>query len=138
MRLVAGFVALAGGLWLAAVQQGWIAGAVLLATAAFAWLWTRAFVAARRRIADPSRFYLELGASELVLAEGEDVQSVPWRSVERVEVDQDSLVVIVTCRDGQRLRIEPRYRGIGLQELGEVIHRAHREANPGCAEPNHD
>lgn len=105
---------------------GWVA-ALVAALASVGWVvsWRRG----RKRARRAGEWYLELGPEALVLAEGGDRLQVPWSEVERVLVDEDRLVVRLERAGQAPLDIQPRYRGVGLEELGAAIHAAHRDAS---------
>ncbi|MDB4991268.1 MAG: hypothetical protein JWN04_6446 [Myxococcaceae bacterium] len=48
---------------------------------------------------------------------------LPWTDVARIEVDEERLDIVVTKRDAQTLRIEPRYEGVDLYELVRTLNR---------------
>ena len=104
---------------------GWVF-AILLAALALGW--TAAGWRGLRRAKSPEGWFLEAGPERLTLAERGQRLDIPWSQIVRIEVDEDRLVVAVHRHTGDPVTLTPRYRGVGLHELGEALRVRHRDA----------
>lgn len=104
---------------------GWFF-AVLLAALALGW--AAAGLRGLRRAKRPGDWFLEARPGGLTLAERGNRLEIPWSDIERIEVDEDRLVVSVHRHTGDPVALTPRYRGVGLHELGEALRVRHRDA----------
>lgn len=124
LRLL-GAVAVVGGCgWIAVTRPGVVVGIVAAFGLLVAAFWVVSWRRSEKRLRDAPRWYLELGADELVLSEGERVVHVPWPSVRGVEIDEERLVVVVTRTGADPVVIEPRYPGVAIEALAAAV-RAH-------------
>jgi hypothetical protein len=133
LRMAAAFIALAAGVWLAAVDGRFWLRATALASIVFALRWLQVLRAARAALTDGAGHYLEITDDQVVLADGAKQRTVPRADVRAVLLDDDRLVVVLRLASGEELPIEPRYGGLKLRELGETLQRAlwaptHRDA----------
>lgn len=129
LRLTAALIVTAAAVWLAALAtrlEAWLFVALGLASAL---AWTVMVRRARARLAQADRYRLTLDPEGLRLVEGETERRVAWREVEAVETDEERLVVRVSVEGHEALLIEPRYGGLGVHDLEEVIRRALEEAS---------
>ena len=105
-------------IWNGAGTIGW----VIVVTS---WLiglgWVAAFAMSRRRAREADAHYLELDGEGLTMARGAEPVRLAWSDVDGVEVDEDQLVVWVSRREGERLRIDPVWRGVSLEQLGDAL-----------------
>jgi len=112
----------------AAAAVAWDGGAVRWTLAVLAWLaalaWIGRAAVARRTERDAEHHYLELGAEGLALCRGADPLLVPWSTVSRVEVDEESLTVRVERGGEPPLALEPIWGGLGVYDLCERVERA--------------
>ncbi len=122
LRLCAAALAAISGVWLFAVTSSWVLRATAGASVLFAMIWTRAQL---RVLRSPSATadYLEIGEHHLAIVEAGHARSVPLSAVRSVAIDEDRLVLVLDLQAGP-LIIEPRYRGVGLRELGQQIQHA--------------
>lgn len=124
LRLTAAIAVLAGAVWLVLVAKdpaAWVcSGAALLASVA----WLVMGLRARGRIRAAERHRLSLEPKALHLVEGSHERRVPWADVERIEVDEERLVVRVSIAEGEPLIIEPRFGGLGVHDLEAAVRRA--------------
>jgi len=129
LRLTAAIVVGAAAVWLALLDPGvkmWVCiGGAMVASLA----WVAMALGARKRRTDAERHRLVLEPGGLHLVEGTEERRVSWADVERIETDEERLVVRVSVRDGQALTIEPRYGGLGTHELEAAVRRAHAAAS---------
>ncbi len=133
LRLVAAGLALASGVWLVWVAQPlWLRGVGVVACA-FAALWARRNVKQAAAHAAQPEAYLELGEDHLALVDGPSTRSLPLASIAAVELDDDRLVVVLRLHGGEPWLLEPRYRGIGLRELAQRVHRAVQAQREGAS-----
>lgn len=130
LRLFGAVLVLAMGMalvWNGAGTIGW----VIVATS---WLigfgWIAAYAISRRRAREADAHYLELDARGLTMARGADPVHLAWSDVDGVEVDEDRLVVWVSRRKGERLRIDPVWRGVSLEQLGDALRAGLEEHAP--------
>ena len=128
LRLLGAVLVFAMGLalvWRGAGAIGW----VIVVTS---WLiglgWVAAFALSRKRAREAHQHYLIVDAQGLTMARGAEPVQLRWSEVDDIEVDEDRLVVWVSRRAGERLRIDPVWRGVSLEQLGDTI-RAGLEAN---------
>lgn len=123
---------------LVVIAIGWMLtagpGALGYALAFIGGLVSIGWVFAYRRAVARSRmglsYFLDLAPDALLLAEGEVRHHIDWAEVTDVEIDEEKLVVSVSRRGAPPLRIQPRYRGVSLEELGEAVRRAWLDAAP--------
>jgi hypothetical protein len=59
---------------------------------------------------------------------------VPFSDVERIEVDEERVDILVTKRDAAALRIEPRYTGVDIYELVHTLDKARASAQSAGVE----
>jgi hypothetical protein len=135
LRMLAALLSALSSLWLLAVTESWWLRAVALAGLAFAALWARA----QRRVLGAevsrvSRDYLELGEHHLAIVQQGQARSLSLASVRRIELDDDRLEVVLHLDSGEQLRLEPRYRGVGLRDLGKLLHDAVEHATRAAAD----
>ncbi len=128
LRLLGAAVVAACAAWMASSSPsalGWLF--VLLALLASGG-WLAAGLSGRRRARRAGDYFLEAGPEGLLLADGERRLHVPWSEILAVNVDEERLTVEVTRRTGDPLVVQPRYRGIGVHELGRALDEARRGA----------
>jgi hypothetical protein len=53
---------------------------------------------------------------------------IPFADVERIEVDEERVDVLVTKRDASTLRVEPQYTGVDIYELVHTLDNARASA----------
>lgn len=122
LRLVAAVVSAIAVLWLLALTSfSWWALVVATVVA----------IAARFWIASWSRIEKSPSPDLVLTSDGLELGAarIAWSSVERVELDQDRLLVRVVTKgetNDDPLEIEPPYDGLGLDDLGRVIEDARR------------
>ncbi len=90
--------------------------------------WVVAYRRSRTRAAQAARHFLEISEAGLTLAEGEEEHHIAWTEMETVEVDEERLVVSVARKEAAPLTIQPRYRGVSLEELAAAIRRGREGA----------
>ncbi|MCA9582970.1 MAG: hypothetical protein KC416_14320, partial [Myxococcales bacterium] len=83
--------------------------------------WGLSVVRTRRRSHLASRYYLDLSAEGLALAEGEARHQIAWAEVEGIWVDEERIQVVIERKGEEPLRIEPRYGGLGAYGLAEYL-----------------
>ena len=133
VRVTAAWLAMAAGIWLAAVDAAVWLRVTALTSVAFSVRWLMVQRAARAALSDPTQHYLEITREHLVIAEGSSQRTIARQEIRAIELDEDRLVVVVRLLDGQAQTIEPRYGKLGPRELGETLVRvlcvpAHRDA----------
>jgi len=140
LRLAAAVLAGVAGIWLAWVEQSMWLRITALASAAFAARWIAGFRKTQRTARAAAAHFLEITTQRVTLAAGTHQRSVPFDRVQRIELDEDRLTVVMRMTDGEELVIEPVYGGLGLRELGETLQRYlswQRSRNvAGCTERN--
>lgn len=131
LKLAFGILALLSALWLLAVDSRPVPRITAGLGALFGVLWVSRYL---RRRTTRTKDCLVLNAHGLHLrCNGQNAVDVPWDTVERVELDEDALVVCVIRRDGPEVRLDPGFGGLPLRALGETIHGAlvkHRACIP--------
>lgn len=134
LRLMAAVLSLLGGLWLLALPYP-LPRAIALVGLAFAVIFLRQAARSRGQRLRAADHYLELAPEELRLRQGDALEIVPWAQVESVGIDEDHLTVSVARKNHPPLELEPRYRGLGLHALGELVHKEFATAKKrrGCA-----
>ncbi|MGD8859509.1 MAG: hypothetical protein PVI30_05815 [Myxococcales bacterium] len=109
---------------------------VALAGLIFAGLWLlrahRDAVAAQH----PHEHFLELAADGLTRGEPGEVTTLPWQQLRGLELDEDRLVIRLHPAQGPPIVIEPRYHGIDLYDLRDLIAETWKAASPGALEPS--
>ena len=126
---LAGAALVAGcAVWMAATEPGPLGWFFVVLLGLFAVGWLFAARGGRRRARGSDAWFLEIGPGGLVLAEGARRREVAWDEVTGVEVDEDRLVVTLDTTTGSPVIVQPRYRGVGLHELGGLLREAHRGA----------
>lgn len=110
------------------------AGAIGWVIVVTSWLiglgWVAAFAISRRRAREAEAHYLELDSSGLTMARGAAPVRLAWSEVDGVEIDEDRLVVWVSRREGERLRIDPVWRGVSLEQLEDALRAGLEEHAP--------
>jgi hypothetical protein len=137
VRLVAAVLTAAAAIWLTWVQHE--IGFRLLAVAGglFAVRWLLVYRRSARTVSSAEAHYLEITTERLTLADGTHHRSIPIDRIERVELDEDRLVVVLRLGSGDELPIEPVYGGLGLRDLAETLERYRRARfGLGCTELN--
>ncbi len=101
--------------------------AVLALLLSLAWLGQarRLWRASKR---EPDALFVHAGGIEL--REAGQSTWLAWAEVERVEVDEERLEVVITRHVAPALRIEPRYPGVDIYELVRTLDHA-RFSAPG-------
>jgi hypothetical protein len=90
-----------------------------------------------RRLDPNDAHYLEITPEHLILAQGAHRRTVPFAQLDRIELDEDRLAVVLCLGTGEALTVEPVYGGLGLLELGETLQRyARGRSKVGCTELN--
>lgn len=130
LRLLAGLAVLGLAAWIASTRPGFWGWAMAVAGAGASAGWVAAFVRARRRLREEHRDLLEIDPAGLRWIEGRTEARVAWSEVRSIETDEDALVVRVEREDAAPLGIEPRYEGVGLHELEDLLRRAWRRGTP--------
>lgn len=128
LRLFGAVVVSGCAIWMAASDPSALGWFFVIFAALFALGWTAAGMRGRRRARQTEGHFLEVRDDGLLLADGARRLQVPWNEVDTVDVDEDRLVIEVRRRTGDPIVVQPRYRGIGLHELGRVLADAHRDA----------
>jgi uncharacterized iron-regulated membrane protein len=82
----------------------------------------------RRSAAAPEPGSLTVYGAGYALREHDRNDWVAWSDVEKIEVDEERLDIVVTKRDACRVRIEPRYAGVDLYELVHTLDNARASA----------
>jgi hypothetical protein len=128
LRTLGAVAALAAAVWMASLGPGAV-GAVLVCIAALAGMgWLLAAAAGRRRARNPGAWSLTLDDEALRLREGAVTTEVPWTEVDLVEVDEDRLVVRVCRTTGETVWLEPRYPGLSVHGLADLVDTRARAA----------
>ena len=135
LRLAFAALALVAAVWLLAVDGRTVPRIAAGLSLAFGFAWAWRFV--RGRTHDAQADQLCMNENALVLRRGGSEQAVPWLSIQRIELDQDALVVCVVVREGGEVRVEPGYGGLGLDHLGKLI-QERLKASRVCTMPEHD
>jgi hypothetical protein len=144
LRLVAAVLAAAAGIWLVWVEHSVWLRLTALASVAFAVHWTLGFRKTSRVTQAAARHFLEISTQRLTLASGASERTIAFERVQRIELDEDRLAVVLRMDSGEELAIEPMYGGLDLRGLGETLQRyldSQRAVNvaekvPGCTERN--
>lgn len=80
--------------------------------------------------------YLELGHDGLKLHEAGRDQLFPWTEIVRVAIDYDRLTLALLRHSGEIVHLEPRYRGVTLEDLCEAVRALHSSAQSEGAPPS--
>jgi hypothetical protein len=137
MRLVAAVVTGVAAIWLAWVERSIGFRLLGLTGGLFAARWLLVYRNAARTVSSADAHYLEITTERLTVASGAQQRAIPLEHVERIELDEDRLVVVLRLGSGEELPIEPVYGGLGLRDLAETLER-YLSARPrlGCTELN--
>jgi len=137
VRLAAAVVAGAASAWLIWVEQSIVLRLLALAGAAFAVRWIIGYRKTGRSLSAADAHYLEITKDRLTVADGTHPRSIPATQIERIELDEDRLVVVLRLEGGEELPIEPVYGGLGLRDLAETLQQyVSARAGAGCTEPD--
>lgn len=79
-----------------------------------------------RRASRADGWYLEVDREGLLLAEGRRRHQMSWEEVLGIEVDEETLRLSVLRQDGPPMAIHPRYGGVGIYELRDILREARR------------
>jgi hypothetical protein len=136
LRLAAAVIAAVGGGWLA-----WVDTSIWMRLTALAsWMFAARFVAGYRkaRRLDPNdAHYLEITPEHLILAQGAQHRTIPFAQLDRIELDEDRIAVVLCLGTGEELTVEPVYGGLGQLELAETLQRySQGRSKVGCTELN--
>jgi hypothetical protein len=102
----------------------------------FATLWiVRAAKLLRRESIPADKDYLELSHTSLKLREHGRELVLPWEEIVRVAIDQDRLTLALLRRTGEIVNIEPRYKGVTLEDLCVAVRALHSSAQSAGAPP---
>jgi hypothetical protein len=124
LRLAAGSLAGASGLWLAWVASHWAHGLFAAAAAVAAVAWTREYRKARAQAQQRTAWQLVVRERGLERRHGADVLRVRWTDVEEIDVDEERLVLRLWPAEGPPLALEPLYRCGGLDGLHARVRAA--------------
>jgi hypothetical protein len=140
LRLAAAVIAGGGGVWLACVEQSMWLRLTALAGVLFAARWIASYRKALRTTRDASLHFIEITTQRVTLANGSNQRTIASERIERIELDEDRLAVVLCLDHGEDVVIEPVYGGLGLRELGETLQRylsaKPGDFRPGCTELN--
>jgi hypothetical protein len=125
LRLIAAVVAVVGGVWLAWVDDSLWLRLTALASGLFAVRFVASYRKARRLNPSDAQ-YLEITPEHLTLAHGAHLRSIPVEHIDRIELDEDRIAVVLCLGTGEELTVEPVYGGLGLRELAETLQRYSR------------
>lgn len=127
VRTIAGLLALAGAsaLLLGRLPLPVFLVALLAALISLAWLaqGRRAHRAAQQKPA-----VLRVHAQGLACEDAKGETWIAWSDVERVEVDEERLDIVLFRRDAPPFRLEPRYAGVDLYSLVHTLDEARHSA----------
>jgi len=90
--------------------------------------WLRQAGRLRRSAAAPVPGSLTVYRDGYAVREHDRNEFVGWSDVEKIDVDEERLDIVVTKRDASTLRIEPRYAGVDLYELVHTLDNARASA----------
>ena len=128
MRLGGAFLVFLMGLILISRGTGPVGWVIIAATWIIGVLWLFSSRASLRRASQKNQYYVELGPLGLELCMHGTSRHVQWAQIDNIELDEEKLVIWITCHNGQQLRIDPIWQGIGLYELMETIRSTLMEA----------
>lgn len=128
LRLAGAALVLACAIWMMVSDPTPLAWVFIVLMVLLSLGWTAAGLRGRRRAGRGSDWFLDVSDEGLTLAEPGKRLDVSWSDVTAVEIDEDRLLVLVRTRTGAELPVQPRYRGVGLHELGAALEDAHRRA----------
>jgi len=130
LRLGSAFVILVANAWLFTSEPSGLVAAVGAISILVALGWIAASVRTAAYMRDHSTDHLSLDTDGLRLADGSVRHHIGWTNVTDVEIDEEKLVISVSQRDAPPLRIQPRYQGVSLDELGQAVREAWLDAGP--------
>lgn len=130
LRFGAAMAVIVAGAMLWQFDLGGVANAAvgLAGLAALGWL----FVVRRslRRLPDQERWSLTCAGTELILLQ-EETQRIPWANIDRIDADEERLVVSVQA-EGTSLQLSPVWCGdngrLGLHELATLLEAQRQRA----------
>jgi hypothetical protein len=79
---------------------------------------------ARARAHEPERHFLAVHARGLWLCEGKEPRFIPFRELTGVIIDEERLDILLVRRDGDPIRLEPRYPGVAIGDLMDTLRNA--------------
>ncbi len=127
LRLTAAALLFPASLWLLLGVEGTLAKSVGLMGLLAAVGWLSVALRSRRRpppcllLAQRGLFVLPCPPAAAPLRTPDGPPTVPWSRIEAVEVDEEALCVLVHRCDGEPLRLQPPWHGVGLHELAEQL-----------------
>jgi len=137
VRLVAAVITAAAAIWLAWVERSIWLRLLAAAGGVFAARWLLVYRTSTRAASSTDAQYLEITLERVTVASGAHQRAVPMEHVERIELDEDRLVVVLRLAGGEELPIEPVYGGLSLRDLAETLERyLSARARLGCTELN--
>jgi hypothetical protein len=137
VRLVAAVITAAAAIWLAWVERSIWLRLVAAAGGVFAARWLLVYRRSANAVSPTDAHYLEITMERVTVASGAQQRAIPMAQVERIELDDDRLVVVLRLGNGEELPIEPVYGGLGLRDLAETLERyLSARARLGCTELN--
>lgn len=114
-------------LWLGVVLRTPVGLGFGLLGTLIALAWAAMIAKTRRRTREDVA--LCLTPEKFVYQDGLHSIEQPWTNVNAIEVDEEQLNVIVTCRAGEPVRIEPLFEAMGVYELADALRAAWAEAS---------
>jgi hypothetical protein len=87
-------------------------------------LWLVQARRARARAHEPERHFLAVHARGLWLCEGKEPTWIDFRDLSGVIVDEERLDILLVRRDGEPIRLEPRYPGVAIGDLMATLRNA--------------
>lgn len=123
LRAAAAVIAILGSVWLAATQNHWLVGGLAVLTGVYGVFWLRRGLREQDRALQADHHVL-LDLTGITLHDGPRTTHIVWTDVAAVVVDEDRIVVSVMRSQGEPLRVEPIFGGLGVYELRDTIQRA--------------
>lgn len=122
VRLAAAVITALAAIWLAWTERSIWFRLLAAVSGLFAARWLLVYRRSARTVSAAEAHYLEITTDRVTVADGAHQRAVPMTGVERIELDEDRLVVVLRLGN-EELPIEPMYGGLGLRDLAETLER---------------
>lgn len=114
-------------LWLGVVLRTPVGLGFGLLGTLIALMWAAMIAKAKRRARGDVA--LCLTPEKFIYRDGLNAVEQPWTNVDAIEVDEEQLNVLVSCKVGEPVRVEPLFEAMGVYELADALRAAWAEAS---------
>jgi hypothetical protein len=119
-----------GALWLLVVAERAILTALAVAGLLGAVLCAMRARQGFARAQDPDAHSLRLSIDTLEIREADRTERVAWTELASIEIDEEHLCLVLRRFQGDALSLQPRFGGLGLEALSEILDQRVKRARP--------